>query len=180
MAAHPHQPSVPPKRRNNLTPGRQRHAVATGRVTPARSGRRPDEVREAAVRPSDSRQPLPAHPVVIQNECVVAEIPVAVDALAERLQRIRALTWQLEESREEVRALRESLTVALAEIDGLRAAMEHRAVIEQAKGMTMAALGVDADAAFQVLVERSQRSHTKLHEVAAGIVTDGQRRRQGN
>lgn len=106
---------------------------------------------------------------------MVAEIPVTVDGLAERLRQIQALTWRLEESRGEVRSLRDSLSVALAEIDGLRAAMEHRAVIEQAKGMIMAAIKVDAHAAFEVLVHRSQRSHTKLHEVAAGIVTNTSR-----
>ena len=56
------------------------------------------------------------------------------------------------------------------EVAGLRLAMDTRAVIEQAKGMVMLSLKIDADAAFQVLVERSQRTNTKLVEVAREIV----------
>jgi AmiR/NasT family two-component response regulator len=56
---------------------------------------------------------------------------------------------------------------------GMVAAMDTRAVIEQAKGMIMITLKIDADAAFDVLVQRSQTSHRKLHEVAAEIVLTG-------
>jgi hypothetical protein len=56
---------------------------------------------------------------------------------------------------------------------GMLAAMDTRAIIEQAKGMIMISLKVDADAAFEVLVRRSQTSHLKLAEVAAEIVDAG-------
>ncbi|HEU5486586.1 MAG TPA: ANTAR domain-containing protein [Microlunatus sp.] len=51
-------------------------------------------------------------------------------------------------------------------------AVEHRAVIEQAKGMLMLTERLDADAAFAVLAQRSQAANTKLHLVAAELVAE--------
>ena len=63
----------------------------------------------------------------------------------------------------EIRAL-------VAEIDGLHAAMESRAIIEQAKGVIMGGLHCSADAAFAVLVAQSQAQNRKLREVAEELV----------
>ncbi len=52
----------------------------------------------------------------------------------------------------------------------MRRAMESRAVIEQAKGVLMAQRKVDADQAFEVMREASQRYNRKLRDIAAGIV----------
>jgi GAF domain-containing protein len=52
----------------------------------------------------------------------------------------------------------------------MRMAMESRAVIEQAKGVLMAQRHVDADQAFEILREASQRYNRKLRDIAAGIV----------
>jgi GAF domain-containing protein len=52
----------------------------------------------------------------------------------------------------------------------MRLAMESRAVIEQAKGVLMAQRHVDADQAFEILREASQRYNRKLREIALGIV----------
>jgi GAF domain-containing protein len=52
----------------------------------------------------------------------------------------------------------------------LRLAMESRAVIEQAKGVLMAQRHIDAEQAFDVLREASQRYNRKLRDIAAGIV----------
>jgi ANTAR domain/PAS fold len=49
---------------------------------------------------------------------------------------------------------------------------EHRAVIEQAKGMLMLVYGVDAVAAFDLLKWRSQESNTKLRRLAQQVVED--------
>jgi GAF domain-containing protein len=49
-------------------------------------------------------------------------------------------------------------------------AMHSRAVIEQAKGMLMAAQGCDEDTAFDLLVKASQRENIKLRDVARRIV----------
>ncbi len=51
-------------------------------------------------------------------------------------------------------------------------AMQSRAVIEQAKGMLMAAQRCDEDEAFQLLVRASQRENIKLRDIAARIVTE--------
>ena len=49
-------------------------------------------------------------------------------------------------------------------------AMKSRAVIEQAKGMLMAAERCDEEKAFQMLVHASQRENIKLRDIAARIV----------
>ncbi len=57
-----------------------------------------------------------------------------------------------------------------AELEGIRRAMRNRAVIEQAKGVLVERLGVGPDAAFEHLVQLSQRANIKLAEVAAALV----------
>ena len=52
----------------------------------------------------------------------------------------------------------------------MRLAMESRAVIEQAKGVLMAQRQVDAEKAFEILREASQRYNRKLRDIALGIV----------
>jgi hypothetical protein len=69
----------------------------------------------------------------------------------------------------------ERVRVAEDGLSGMLLAMDTRAIIEQAKGMIMITLKVDSDAAFEVLVRRSQSSHLKLAEVAAEIVATGMR-----
>ncbi|MCF6510117.1 GAF and ANTAR domain-containing protein [Blastococcus sp. MG754426] len=52
----------------------------------------------------------------------------------------------------------------------MRVAMESRAVIEQAKGVLMAQQHVDAEQAFEILRQASQRYNRKLRDIAVGIV----------
>jgi GAF domain-containing protein len=54
----------------------------------------------------------------------------------------------------------------------LRNALSSRAVIEQAKGILMAARGLTADEAFDALVASSQRENVKLKAVAARFVAE--------
>lgn len=49
-------------------------------------------------------------------------------------------------------------------------AMEHRAVIEQAKGILMGTQGCTADKAFDILVRASQRENVKLRVLAQRLV----------
>jgi GAF domain-containing protein len=58
----------------------------------------------------------------------------------------------------------------------MRLAMESRAVIEQAKGVLMAQRKVDADVAFEILRDASQRYNRKLRDIAIGIVDSVQGR----
>ncbi|WP_410574284.1 ANTAR domain-containing protein [Amycolatopsis sp. cmx-4-61] len=52
----------------------------------------------------------------------------------------------------------------------LRTVLTSRAVIDQAKGILMAIRQIDADEAFTLLVEQSQRENVKLREVAERFV----------
>jgi GAF domain-containing protein len=54
--------------------------------------------------------------------------------------------------------------------ENLEAAMTSRAVIEQAKGVLMAQRRIDADAAFDLLRQVSQRENVKLREIARRLV----------
>jgi GAF domain-containing protein len=54
--------------------------------------------------------------------------------------------------------------------DQLEQALSTRGMIEQAKGMIIAEQGCSADEAFQLLVNASQRSHLKLHDLASDLV----------
>jgi GAF domain-containing protein len=74
----------------------------------------------------------------------------------------------------------EDIAVAVANADShaqlfdqarnMRVAMESRAVIEQAKGVLMAQRHVDAEQAFEILRDASQRYNRKLRDIAFGIV----------
>jgi hypothetical protein len=84
-------------------------------------------------------------------------------------------------ARVRITELRRDLDDALHEIAGLRAAMQTRGVIEQAKGMLMLRLGVSADDAFRILVQQAQHSGIRVSKVASEIVEhcpidNGQRR----
>ncbi len=60
----------------------------------------------------------------------------------------------------------EQITAKVAEIT------EHRAVIEQAKGMLMLIYGLDAVAAFDLLKWRSQKSNVKLRRLAQQLIDE--------
>jgi GAF domain-containing protein len=74
----------------------------------------------------------------------------------------------------------EVIAVAIANADAhwqlgeqarnMRLAMDSRAVIEQAKGVLMAQRRVNAEQAFEILREASQRYNRKLRDIALGIV----------
>lgn len=59
---------------------------------------------------------------------------------------------------------------ASARAEQMTEAMRSRAVIEQAKGILMGSRHCDADEAFALLVELSQKTHRKLHVVAQALV----------
>ncbi|MFI9829293.1 ANTAR domain-containing response regulator [Streptomyces sp. NPDC051913] len=71
----------------------------------------------------------------------------------------------------------EQLHVLRTEVRQLRQAIVSRPVIDQARGILMAAHACTADDAWQILRETSQLSNTKLHAVAAALTagagTDG-------
>ncbi len=61
----------------------------------------------------------------------------------------------------------------------MRLAMESRAVIEQAKGVLMAQRNVNAEQAFEILREASQRYNRKLRDIALGVVESTHEGRTG-
>lgn len=64
------------------------------------------------------------------------------------------------------RAIRESGLVA----EQLQRALDSRILIEQAKGVVAASIGVDMEEAFRLLREHARSSNLKLHTVAQGVV----------
>ncbi|MDI9894331.1 ANTAR domain-containing protein [Rhodococcus sp. IEGM 1381] len=54
--------------------------------------------------------------------------------------------------------------------DDVRTALSQRAPIEQAKGILMAIHRITADAAFALLVDRSQGTNRKLRDIAQEMV----------
>jgi hypothetical protein len=54
--------------------------------------------------------------------------------------------------------------------EAVRSVVASRWSIEQAKGVLMAAGGVDADTAFELLVQASQEHNIKVREIAAALV----------
>ncbi|WP_326686464.1 MULTISPECIES: ANTAR domain-containing protein [unclassified Streptomyces] len=55
------------------------------------------------------------------------------------------------------------------EVEQLHRAMETRPVIDQARGVLMASWHCSADIAWNILVDTSQQTNTKLHIVAATV-----------
>ena len=56
--------------------------------------------------------------------------------------------------------------------ESIQRALEHRAPIEQAKGMLMAIHGINADEAFDLLRKQSQETNVRLRTVAANFVEE--------
>jgi ANTAR domain len=74
----------------------------------------------------------------------------------------------------EARDLQSAIEITLqrfAEYYSLQGALGRRALIEQAKGILMERYAIDADKAFDLLRERSQRGGRKLADIAAALVT---------
>jgi AmiR/NasT family two-component response regulator len=63
------------------------------------------------------------------------------------------------------------------EVETIRLALETRDLIGQAKGVIIASAGCTADEAFVLLKRQSQAENRKLHEIAAEIVAQTERRR---
>jgi GAF domain-containing protein len=89
-----------------------------------------------------------------------------------------------DEDRRTVARFADFAAVALANLDALqdarelsenlRAAMEFRSVIEQAKGILMERHRLTDDEAFRLLAEASQRANRKLRHIAEDLVRTGE------
>lgn len=65
----------------------------------------------------------------------------------------------------------ERLREVTERVEHLTIAIENRDVIGQAKGILMERYGLSGDQAFEVLVSVSSTTNTKLHQVAADLIT---------
>ena len=61
----------------------------------------------------------------------------------------------------------------LATADGLREALASRDLIGQAKGILMASRKIDADTAFELLRNESQKQNVKVRLIAEQVVAAG-------
>jgi len=66
----------------------------------------------------------------------------------------------------------DDLETARIKIAQLEYALQSRIVIEQAKGILAERLGIDVDAAFDILRYAARSHRTKLHEVAQRVIRE--------
>ena len=109
--------------------------------------------------------------IVRESTCPVialltAEEPAYVREAAKR----GVFAYIVDTTPEELQSAIDITLQRFAEYQILQGAFGRRAVIEQAKGILMARNGVDADKAFAMLRDHSQRNGQKLADVAAAIV----------
>jgi AmiR/NasT family two-component response regulator len=76
----------------------------------------------------------------------------------------------LHDEPEELRTAIDITLQRFAEYHNLQGAFGRRAVIEQAKGISMGRHAINAEKAFEMLSEQSQRSARKLIDVAQAVV----------
>jgi hypothetical protein len=112
------------------------------------------------------------------HSTVSVHLPVDSDGLAASLNLYSKRYLELNhEQVQTATRFAEQLAAAMLGVEAVRAtaqlardmaeAMRSRAAIEQAKGILMADHQIDANAAFNRLVQLSQHSNTKLRDVAA-------------
>jgi response regulator NasT len=109
--------------------------------------------------------------IVHESSCPViallsAEDPAYVREAAKR----GVFAYLVDTTPEELQGAIEVTLQRFSEFQGLQGAFGRRAVIEQAKGILMAVHTIDADHAFALLRNQSQRTGHKLVDVATSIV----------
>ena len=109
--------------------------------------------------------------IVHESSCPViallsAEDPAYVREAAKR----GVFAYLVDTTPEELQGAIEVTLQRFSEFQGLQGAFGRRAVIEQAKGILMAVHAIDADDAFALLRNQSQRTGHKLVDVATSIV----------
>jgi response regulator NasT len=109
--------------------------------------------------------------IVRESTCPVialltAEEPAYVREAAKR----GVFAYIVDTTPEELQSAIDITLQRFTEYHNLQGAFGRRAVIEQAKGILMARNGIDADKAFAMLRDHSQKGGQKLADVAAAIV----------
>ncbi len=109
--------------------------------------------------------------IVREASCpVIAILPGDEPAFVREAARIGVFASIVEADPQELRTAIEVTLERYRDFAALRGALGRRAVIEQAKGILMGRHDIDADAAFERLRERSQRTGVKVADLAAALV----------
>ncbi len=148
------------------------HGYEPGTVTPTTElmleHKHPDDRREVKKTIDDmliSRRPFSTRHRIVDTHGTVHQVVVVGDQLTDDEGAVIGTHgYYVDITPLSDRAREEMITARVAEIT------EHRAVIEQAKGMLMLVYGLDEDAAFDLLKWRSQSSNVKLRRLAEVVV----------
>ncbi len=109
--------------------------------------------------------------IVHEAACPVIALLFAEEpTFVRRAARLGVFAYIVNSDSEDLQSAIEITLQRYAEFSQLRGALGRRAVIEQAKGILMARHDIDANAAFELLRERSQRSGRKVGDLAAALV----------
>jgi PAS domain S-box-containing protein len=148
------------------------HGYQPGTVTPTTelvlSHKHPDDRDQIAQTIDTIRgtgQPLSSRHRIIDTCGKVRSVVVVGDQLHDERGRVVGTQGFYIDATTDEREQQDLMTAQLAVI------AENRAVIEQAKGVLMAAYGITADRAFEILVWRSQETNLKIRELALRFMT---------
>ncbi|HEU4359902.1 MAG TPA: PAS and ANTAR domain-containing protein [Mycobacterium sp.] len=143
------------------------HGYQPGTVTPTTelvlSHKHPEDRDQIAQTIDTIRrtgQPLSSRHRIIDASGQVRSVVVVGDELRDEQGRVIGTQGFYIDATADEQEQQDLLTAQLAAIS------ESRAVIEQAKGVLIAAYGITADRAFEVLVWRSQETNLRLRELA--------------
>jgi hypothetical protein len=147
------------------------HGYEPGTVTPTTdlvlSHKHPDDLAQVRALLSQTSAPFSSRHRIITTTGDVRKVVVAGDAVTDDDGRIVATRgFYIDITDSFATDVQQSIT------DELEAILEHRQMIDQAKGMLMAVYRIDADAAFGVLRWRSQELNAKLLTIAERVVAE--------
>ncbi len=109
--------------------------------------------------------------IVKESACpVIALLSVSEPAYVREAAKRGVFAYIVDTSPDELQSAIDITLQRFTEYHNLEGAFGRRAVIEQAKGILMAQHGIDPDAAFAMLRDRSQHNGHKVADVAAALV----------
>jgi response regulator NasT len=109
--------------------------------------------------------------IVKESTCpVIALLTAAQPAYVREAAKRGVFAYIVDTDAEELQSAIEITLSRFTEYHDLQGAFGRRAVIDQAKGILMARHGLDAEQAFVMLRDHSQRSGQKVADVAAAVV----------
>jgi PAS domain S-box-containing protein len=149
------------------------HGYEPGSVTPTTrlvlSHKHPGDYEEVAATLEDvrrTRRPFSTRHRIITEQGATCEVVVIGERLHDNTGRVVGTQGFYIDVTPSGEARAAIITEAVAEI------AEHRAAIEQAKGILMLIYRIEADAAFDLLKWRSQETNVKLRALAEQLIAD--------